>query len=251
MSTNIFEEAVDDVKNLEEKLLGPSYDYNKQIKTPQELGMSSKGSISALTRDISGLVGYVEVLVTGKSKASKTGQPLGNKFFLKTGAKCTDKETKEKVNRSIYVNNVPDGSIPFISSAMDVNFSEFKGLVPGTLSNVSRINPMQMLQSFMTGTNPECQSITLETIDVNNVKGKETQFLTTVDIKNMSPCWFSNKINPITNERCRETFSTLSDIHPQELSSMHMPPDLISKLYIGTLGVFGVYLLLKLLQERK
>jgi hypothetical protein len=246
MSTNIFTEAVDDVKSLEEKLLGPGYNYTNNIKTPQEIGMSSKGSISALTRDITGLVAYVELLVTGKSKASKTGKPLGNKFFLKTGAKCTDNKTKQKVNRYIYVNNVPDGSIPFISSAMDVNFSEFKGLVPGTLSNVSQINPMQMLQSFMTGTDPECQAVTLETIDVNNVKGIETQYLTTVDIQNMSPCWFSTKRNPITKEKCRETFSNLS---PQELSSM--PNDLISKIYIGSLGVFGVYLLFKLLQERK
>jgi hypothetical protein len=246
MSTNIFTEAVDDVKSLENKLLGPGYNYTNNIKTPKELGMSSTGSIAALTRDITGLVNYVELLVTGKSKASKTGKPLGNKFFLKTGAKCTDKESKQTVNRYIYVNNVPDGSIPFISSALDVNFSEFKGLVPGTLSNVSRINPMQMLQSFMTGTNPECQPVTMETIDVNNLKGKETQYLTTVDIQNMSPCWFSNKKNPITKENCRETFNNLS---PQELSSM--PPDLISKIYIGSLGIFGVYLLLRLLKEKK
>ena len=246
MSNNIFTEAVDDVKSLENKLLGPGYNYTDNIKTPQQIGMSSKGSIAALTRDIEGLVAYVELLVTGRSKASKTGKPLGNKFFLKTGAKCTDKETKQKVNRYIYINNVPDGSVPFISSAMDVNFSEFKGLVPGTLSNVSRINPMQMLQSFMTGTNPECQPVTMETIDVNNVKGIETQYLTTVDIKSMSPCWFKNKKNPITNEKCRETFTTLS---PQEIS--FAPNDLISKMYIGSLTVLGMYLLLKLLHERK
>ena len=246
MSNNIFTEAVDDVKSLENKLLGPGYNYTDNIKTPQQIGMSSKGSIAALTRDIEGLVAYVELLVTGRSKASKTGKPLGNKFFLKTGAKCTDKETKQKVNRYIYINNVPDGSVPFISSAMDVNFSEFKGLVPGTLSNVSRINPMQMLQSFMTGTNPECQPVTMETIDVNNIKGVETQYLTTVDIKSMSPCWFKNKKNPITNEKCRETFTTLS---PQEISSI--PNDLISKMYIGSLTVLGMYLLLKLLHERK
>ena len=31
----------------------------------------------------------------------------------------------------IYVNNVPNGSIPFLSSAMGSNFSTFRGLVPG------------------------------------------------------------------------------------------------------------------------
>ena len=76
--------------------------------------MSSKGSISAVSKDINGLISYVEVLVTGKSKASVSGGPLGNKFFLKTGAKCkdiaNDASNNELVDRYIYVNNVPQGS---------------------------------------------------------------------------------------------------------------------------------------------
>lgn len=47
--------------------------------------MSSKGSISAVSKDINGLISYVEVLVTGKSKASASGGPLGNKFFKNRG----------------------------------------------------------------------------------------------------------------------------------------------------------------------
>jgi hypothetical protein len=229
--SNIFNDALTNVNKLENELLGPDYNYIKQIKSPEQLGMSSKGSIKTLTKDVSGLIEYVSLLVSGKSKASVTGNPLGNKFFLKTGAKCKDKISGQQVQRYIYINNVPDGSIPFISSAIDTNFKDFKGLVPGTLSNVSRINPMQILQSFMSGTNPECQTATLETIDVNNIKSTDTQYLTTIDIQNIPACWFKNKTNPITNDKCRETFSNIdNDIQENNNNNNNNSNDLITKI---------------------
>jgi hypothetical protein len=246
--SNIFEDALKDVNELEERILGPNYNYPNQIKSPGELGMSSTGSFKTLERDISGLIAYVELLVTGEGKASKTGRPLGNKFFLKTGAKCKDKKTGELVQRYIYVDNVPDGSIPFVTSGLGVNFTTFRGIVPGTMSNVARINPLQILQSFMMGSNPECQSITLQTIDVNNNVGTETQYIATLDIKSMSPCTFPNKKNPITGERCREAFSGMS---PAEFKPSSMPEELVTKMYFSALGIFGIYVLLKLIEKKK
>ena len=137
MPGNFFEEVLDDAKNVEKKILGPDYKYWKQVKTPQQLGMSTEGSISTIARDVDGLINYVELLVTGGGDASVPGRPLGNKFFLKTAATCKDDKSGKIVDRYIYVNNVPDGDIPFISGAMGVNFSSFEGLVPGTLGNVA------------------------------------------------------------------------------------------------------------------
>ena len=117
--SNFFTDALTDVNNLEARLLGPDYKYFKFIKPPDEMGMSADGSLGTLANDIGGLIGYVELLVTGGGKASRVDGPLGNKFFLQTGAKCNDLATNNKVTRSIYVNNVPDGSIPFISAALD------------------------------------------------------------------------------------------------------------------------------------
>jgi hypothetical protein len=248
MSDNVFADVTKNLKETEEKILGPQYDYVKNIKTPSELGMSGKGSFAALGRDIKGLIGYTELLVTGNSSASKTGKPLGNKFFFKTGAKCKDKLTGNSVDRYIYVNNVPDGSIPFITSGLDVNFTTFKGLVPGTMSNLAHINPLQILQSFMTGTNPECQSITMETIDVNNVLSRDTKYVTTIDIESMSPCWFSDKKNPVTKETCREAFSNILDTSSD--ISHDISEDIISKLYFSTLGIFGIYILIKLFEKK-
>ena len=126
MSNNMFQEVLTNAQGAKEKYIGPDYPYYKYIKTPSEIGMSSKGSLPVLGKNIDGLIAYVELLVSGKSKASATGKPLGNKFFLKTGGKCTDIKTKQEVDRYIYINNVPQGNVPFISSGLGVNFSEFK-----------------------------------------------------------------------------------------------------------------------------
>jgi len=212
--SNFFENVKKDAKGLEEKLLGPDYKYFNFINTPAELGMSSDGSISAITNDIAGLISYVSLLSSGDSPASKTGGPLGNKFFLTTGAKCKDTASGELVTRSLYVNNVPDGSIPFISQGLgNVNFTEFRGLIPGTLSNLGQINPLQMFGAFMSGPNPECQSIKMETVDVNGIQSYNTEprYVTNADIGVMSACWFPNKRNPVSGNSCRETFTTMSD----------------------------------------
>jgi hypothetical protein len=246
--SNFFEEVLNDVQGVEKKILGPKYAYWKQIKTPSEMGMSSKGSISTIASNVGGLINYVELLVAGGGDASKTRGPMGNKFFLKTAATCKDTSSGEVVDRYMYVNNVPDGSIPFLSSSMGMNFSELKGLIPGTLGNVSALNPMLIFQAFMSGPQPECQEITLETIDVNNNKGTETRHITTTDLKNMNPCEFKPRFNnnPVSGAPCREAFSN------RDISKI--PDDVLVKLFYASLGVFGVYVLIcfmKKIKERK
>ena len=209
--TDFFKDALGDVENLEEDILGPDYQYYKFIKSPTKLGMSAKGSISTLEKDIEGLIAYIELLVTGNSKASTTGKPLGDKFFLKTGAKCTDVKTGDQVTRYLYMNFVPTGEIPFISDGMGINFSEFEGLIPGAMGNLDSLNPMRLFSAFLAGSDPSCQSLTMDTIDTSNNKSKETHYVTIDDIKNMNPCWFGkNGKNPVTKVKCEEAFQIAS-----------------------------------------
>ena len=241
--SNFFADVLDDAKNVEEKILGPDYEYWKQIKSPSQMGMSSKGTMSAIAKDVGGLINYVELLVTGKGGASKTGKPLGDKFFIKTAATCKDKTSKEIVDRYVYVNNVPDGDIPFISGASGMNFSEFEGLVPGTLSNLNAMNPMLIFQAFVSGSQPECQEISLETIDVNNNKGSETRHVTVTDLKNMNSCNFGNKRNPITGKKCKEAFTSRN--------RGKIPDDFLVKLFYSSMGLIGVYLLINVMKRIK
>lgn len=239
---SMFQDVLSNSNGVEEKYLGPSYPYYKNIKSPADIGMSNKGTIKALTKDIDGLIKYVEVLVSGKSKASVTGGPLGNKFFLKTGAKCVDTKTKNQVDRYIYVNNIPDGSIPFISSGMGVNFKEFKGLIPGVIGNMNVLNPYNILSSFLAGSTPSCQEITLQTVDVHNNKSSESHYVTLVDIKNMNPCNFKNKVNPKTGVKCKEAFQS----NYQDEETMSFPDDIFVQLYFAGLCSAVVYMLYKL-----
>ena len=242
--SNFFEKALNDADKLQEDLLGPDYDYAKQIKSPQELGMGSSGSLSTIANNIKGLKGYTEVLVTGTGNATKTRGPLGNKFFLETGAKCKDTKTGKSETRSVYVNNVPDGSIPFITQGMGVRMTAFRGLVPGMLGNVSNINPMQIFQSFMSGTNPKCQMITMQTVDNNNRKRNESAYVTNVDIRGISPCSFPSKTNPITKSKCNEGFQII-DFNVGN-DNIDMPDDALIKMYYSALGLLGIYILFKL-----
>ena len=251
---NLFEEVLTDVKGVEERLLGPSYPYYKNIKAPSDIGMSDKGTIQQMAKNVEGLIEYVELLVTGDSKASATGKPLGNKFFLKTGGKCAaidscsdpnDVSTCEKVDRYIYVDNVPEGNIPFISSGLGVNFSEFKGLIPGAMGNLNVLNPFAILRAFLSGSNPPCQTITMQTITTDNVRSSETHYVTLADITNLDPCIFPDKKNPVTGQKCKETFKTNGE--PEIL----MPTDPLAQIYFASLGVVGLFILYRIMEKSR
>ena len=248
MSSNIFEEVLTDATDIQTKLLGPTYPYWKNIKTPAEIGMSSQGDLQTMGNNINGLIQYVEVLVTGKG-ASYTGGPLGNKFFLQTGGKCMDIDSKKPVDRFIYVNNVPQGNVPFISSGLGVNFSEFKGLIPGTISNLNVLNPFTIMQSFMSGSTPDCAAVTLQTVSNENTTKSETNFVTLVDLKNMDPCSFPNGQNKFSNKSCRQTFVNRKE--GEEETSASLPNDPIVQFYFASLSIIGIYVLYRIMMKKR
>ena len=245
--SNLFEEVLEDAGKVQDKLLGPSYPYYLNIKEPADIGMSDDGTLDALGKDIDGLIQYVEVLVTGKSDASTTGGPLGNKFFLKTGAKCVDTATNEQVDRYIYINNVPDGNIPFISAGLGADFSDFKGLVPGSMSNLNVLNPFAIMQSFLSGSTPPCQELTMETIDTNNNKSSETHYITVTDIKNMDSCSFSDGKNPSSGDTCKEIFRGMTS----NAGTITMPNDPLAQIYFASLAVVGIYIFYRIMEKSK
>ena len=250
MSTNnIFQEVLTDAQGVSEKLLGPTYPYYKNIKVPSDIGMSSDGSLSALGNDITGLIAYVEVLVAGDSKASVPGGPLGNKFFLQTAAKCIDNQTNQQVDRYIYIDNVPDGNIPFISQGLGTNFSDLKGLIPGAMGNLSVLNPFGILRSFLSGTTPPCQELTMEVIDASNNKSTESHYVTVADIQNMEPCMFSDKKNPISNKSCVESFYSSGGV-AVNAEEVKLPKDALAQIYFFSLSGLAIYLLYRLMDKK-
>ncbi len=230
-----------------DSILGPNYDYAKNIKTPRQLHMSSRGSIPQAARNVRGLIDYTELLVTGGGRASKSGGAMGSRFFLQTGAKCKDVRSKSTKTRSIYISNKPSGAIPFVSSSTGSNFSEFKGLIPGAVETMGQLNPVKLFQSFMIGGTPDCQAITMETIDGNNNKRRETRYVANSDIKWINSCIFPNKRNPVTGKGCSESFTNINN---SKNIKINIPDDPIVHLYYASLGIIGVYIFLKLLEKK-
>ena len=105
------------------EITGPSYNYAKYIKTPSQLKMGSKPD--QLANNVAGIMDYVTILTEGGGPASKAGElPLGNRYFLETGGQCKT-SAGDVVKRSLYINNVPDGTIPFLSE-LSVKIDSFK-----------------------------------------------------------------------------------------------------------------------------
>ena len=85
----------------------------------------------------------------------------------------------------------------------------------------------------------------MQTIDINNNKSSETHFVTTTDIKNIDPCSFPNKKNPVTNIKCKESFETIN------AAPYEMPEDPVAQLYFAGLAFVGVYILHRLMEKSR
>ena len=149
----------------------------------------------------------------------------------------------------MYVDNIPDGNIPFISSAAGEKFTSLEGLIPGTLGNLNALNPMLIFQAFVSGSQPECQEVSLETVNVNNERGTETQFVTTTDIGNINPCNFTSNKNPVTGKVCRESFTNLN-MNTYD-NKRKTPRDILVQLFYASIGILGIYILLSMMKRIK
>ena len=189
------------------------FPYKDYIKPPEELGISSRGDVGTLTRDIGGLINYVKVLTEGKGAAVRGNETLGNRYFFKTGAKCKDVKTDTEQDRYLYIDNVPPGML--------------KGLLPGLVQNVIKIKPEKLFDVFSKNPDNSCAAVTLQTIDKDLRKSSATRYLNKADIKTINNCLWTNSTNPISgssggdcsgepqNGVCdgcvRETYANISD----------------------------------------
>lgn len=209
-----------------------TYPYSKYILQPDKLGASPNPK--ALGNDVKALISYVQVLVSGRSNA-QTVSPLGNRYFMDTGGKCNDVNGVAQT-RYVYINNVPDGNIPFISSAMGENMTSFEGLVPGVLGNIAYINPAKLFNAFDKETS--CQKIKMPIRDINNATSEDEKYVSDSDSKDYNPCWFSNRVNPVTGEKCSEG-----------MTNPTIPEDKIVKVYAASIYLLGAYLLFRLVRK--
>jgi hypothetical protein len=224
--------------------MSESYPYEDNIRTPDEINMGSRGTIPQLGRNVRGFTAYKDLLITGSGLASSTGKPLGNKYFLKTSAKCQAKDTCDstgngclETDRYIYINNIPSGTLA--------------GLVPGAVGQLGVLNPFAIFRAFRDGATPPCELITMEVVDNKNNRTEQTHYVTLADIRAMNPCWFNtathNLTNPVTNRKCREVFQNRVD----ENAEVVMSDDPVDKVYFAGLSLICIYILYRFMYRGK
>lgn len=239
--------------NSGEDILGPKYRYHTKIKNPKELGMSSEGSMSALSKDVSGLISYVEILVGGAGNANKAGKPLGDKFFLKTASKCKDVKTKKEVARYYYVDNQIDGSIPGLTALTGFK-SGMKGLVIGAMADTFSINPLGLLKGFTEGAKPWCKAVKKKIINDKSEEFYETHHIALSDLKDSELTTSDRaKLSKFTEDmknnnkdgQCDESFTNIKDI-----KKIFTESDPIPKTYVLSVSLLLIYILYKLMRRR-
>ena len=244
-----------------------NYSYFKNIKTPDQLGMTPGSSLSNISNGVAGLVNYVNLLVEGTSPASVTGGPLGNKYFIETNQKCSSPDGD--VIRSLYFDNIPSGSLGLMDSGMGSSFSEFKGLIPGALEDVISIAKLDFFAAFTSMEPPKCVNVELKTIDINNNEGTAKAYIALDDLNDISPCNFTDGYNPGTKVTCNTQGFTVHDENntfnstkkrknrrkntysrPENKNrdlKIKMPDDIFLQIMFYSFGAFWVYIILKLL----
>jgi hypothetical protein len=226
----------------ENKAVTAPYPYQNYIKPPSSIGSSTKGDATTITNNIKALEGYLDVLMSGSSIAQTTGSnPLGNKYFYNTGGTCSAPDGSTQP-RYIYINNIPDGTIPLISSGTNLSFSGSKGLVPGIMEDLGYMDPTQILSAFDSTT--ECQEIKMDVVDNNNVKSSQSYYVNNDDIAKYNPCWFPNRTNPVTGLKCLETMATRK---PYSVISN----DIWLKTYMYGITALSCFILYSLIYKKK
>ena len=103
------------------------------------------------------------------------------------------------------------------------------------------------MKAFLSGSNPPCQQLTMQTVDINNNKSSETHYVTISDISSMDPCIFSDGRNPITTDKCKQAFrSSISDN-----AEVMMSDDPIDQVYYACLAIIGIYILYKFMDKSR
>ena len=252
--SSFFKQVAKDPSSLGEDFTGPNYIYSKWIKTPTELGMSDGGSLSDFADNVSGLMNYVTILSEGGGPASKANdQNLGNRYFLNTGANCTDSQGNS-VKRSLYIDNVPNGDDPLLKE-MGIGDESLNGLIPGLLGDAMKMNPAAIFGAFMQGSNPKCTNIHMKTIDVNNNDGTGSGFVLDSEIKSINPCAFVSGENPLTGEKCatKESFVNANKKMQRlkkEVQLLSLKEKPLANLYTAALGGLMVYILYRFLVKK-
>ena len=240
-----------------QNFLGEDYDYINAFYNPRDciggtLGPCMGEDGDLIINNLKGTVSYGSALFLESNPNDpnvviKTTGPLGNKYFIDSDVECTTPDG-DSATRYIFVNNQPSGSLPFLEKLAGEGGMP-RGLIPGLMSNVARLNPVKLLSAFSPelgedGTPAKCKERTVKEIRQNPNGTHRTD---TVKVY-MTDGDYNDAIADGL-----ETFSSIysDNDHPQpDDNYSKMPNDTLMQLYLSTITITGMYILLKFMNKR-
>jgi len=226
--------------------LGEDFDYIGAFNNPRDCSpgpcMGEGGD--KIMDNLKGTLKYGNALLFHSDsddlrRVQKNSGVLGNKYFINSGVDCETPEG-DTVSRHIYVDNRPTGNIPFINQLVGDGGLP-KGLIPGLLSNVERLNPVKLLNALVpeVGDAAKCKERTVTEIrqrDNGSTYSEEVKvYMTDKDYQEVEP--FSSIHDDIIDEKDVTNYSK-------------MPDDKLVQLYLSTLTIAGMYIVLKLINKK-
>ena len=276
--------ATTEITALVKALEGPDYSYIKAMKTPGELGAGIKaGDVNA---NLNAINDYINVLISGRGPARQgsTSEPIGDRYFLNTGAKCKAVNIVDNcaasadgcptvgegdaslVPRFTVINNIPSGQnslFPDKLSSTGTAFDSFEGILPGIVDDIVEFNPAAMFSAFLLPPYPQCADVSIDVNTGDGVSGgvdynfeSVSRHVILSEIAKLDPCIFTSKdgkrVNPVTKGVCKEGFANLSDAyHKRPPQKAVVPKDPLVRIYILLVSLFASYMLFKLLFRQK
>lgn len=141
----------------------PQYNYADEMMSPRELGITRDGSFDGIMRAVAGINYYSDAIGFGEATelSKKQGlqqSPLGIRFFVETGAKCSNGAKMYE-----YVDTIPKGMGGRVGSEVKaMGLPELRGLGPGIMQDaLSALDPLPLLDTAARGGYAQCKQVSL------------------------------------------------------------------------------------------
>jgi len=152
--------------------LGPKFSYADEVPSPDQIGVHSGGDFDAIQGALAGISYYVDTIGFGSRSAvsdtlgAPNQSPIGLRYFMKTGMKCSNGEDMYE-----YVDSIPKGDAlgAKIGKAIEGTLGVgLKGLGPGMVEDAKyALNPKPILDAVIGDAFPSCQQLKLPVGDQN------------------------------------------------------------------------------------
>ena len=141
------------------------YSYADEMLSPRELGiqLDGEGSFDGIMRAVGGINYYADAIGFGESTVFAKMQgfdqkPLGIRYFLDTGAKCSNGAPMYE-----YVDTIPKGLGGRVGEEVRLmGLPNLRGLGPGIVEDAtSALNPVPLMDAMVRGGYAQCKQVTL------------------------------------------------------------------------------------------